>query len=188
MWSGGRSGAEVMSSPTVYTSGATRRSAPSHKIRHEYSLFERILFCGTLFIAALIAQSPAEGIESDFVLRINSDFTPLKVLPLMPNPLEDRDYTVSEIQSSLGPEQLEAIERYRSDVTRFERIQNLAMKREESMSARQTQAFFSWDEAYKLTSALRGKDLSESKLTLLSAAILGIVNAAVECRNRISPL
>jgi hypothetical protein len=124
--------------------------------------------------------------EFDFVSRLNADLLPLSALPALSSPLED-GVSKAAARKTVSPEQNAIMDKYRQDLIGFERQRDLATSRPDSLLVGM-RSFFSWDEAYKLTSALAGKELSEGNLTPLSEAIRGIANSAVVCRNTGSAL
>lgn len=121
------------------------------------------LFCWLPFVIAAHAQT-APG--ADFVARLNSDLLPL-----------------GSLRTGISQEQEAVVQRYKQDITQFERQRHMAMQPSDLVFVVPLRSFFSKEQGYQLSNALVGKDLSERKLTPLSQGILGMVESAVVCRN-----
>jgi hypothetical protein len=141
-------------------------------------------FC-VLFAAAILHAQPAGDV--DIVVRMTADLLPLKSVLTSTEPLKDDVYRPAELQSLVTYNQHKIIQAYQKDLMELQFKYNRAERRPEDASL-SFRSFFSPDQAYKVTRALAGKDLSEENLTPLVEGIVGMAKSAVECRNTSPPL
>jgi hypothetical protein len=138
-----------------------------------------------LLLAMILHAQPMSDV--DIVARMTSDLLPLKSTLTASEPLSDEVYTPVELQSLVTYSQHKIIQSYQKDLMEVQ-FKNNRTVRKPADGSLSFGSFFSPDQAYKLTSALAGKDLSEESLTPLVEGIVGMAESAVECRNTSSSL
>jgi hypothetical protein len=111
----------------------------------------------------------------------------LKSTLISSEPLKDAVYTPAELQSLVTYSQHKVIQVYQKDLMEIQRSHHSAVRKPEDASLA-FYSFFSPDQAYKLTSALAGKNLSEENLRPLVEEIVGMAASAIECSDTASPL
>ncbi|HWF07745.1 MAG TPA: hypothetical protein VG297_04725 [Bryobacteraceae bacterium] len=144
-----------------------------------------IAFAFALTAAAATTGAPATGRE--IAAKLSSDLLGLNSVLVGEEPLQDDVYSREELQSLVTYSQNKVIQAYQRDIRSFEsRRLRAAEGLDNGPFAFRT--FASPDQAYKLTRALAGKDLSESNLMPLAEAIAGMIDSAIDCRNSESPV
>jgi hypothetical protein len=138
-----------------------------------------------LLFTTIVYGQPAN--DSAIVARMTSNLLVLKSVLISSEPLQDEVYTPAELQSLITYSQHKVVQGYQTDLGELQFRHNRTVRKLED-GPMSFGTFFSRDQAYKLTSALAGKDLSEGNLTPLVEGIVGMAVSAVECRNTSSLL
>ena len=141
------------------------------------------------FLLLLLATSlPAQIPDAvQIVSKMTSDLLPLKSALISSEPLKDDVYTPAELQSLVTYSQHKVIQSYQKDLVEIQFRHNLALRKPDNAPV-SFGSFFSPDQAYKLTSVLAGKDLSEENLMPLVEGIVGMAESAAESSATSAPL
>jgi len=140
---------------------------------------------GLLLLATLIHAQMAS--DTGTVPRITSELLHLNSVLISSEPLKDEIYTPAELQSLVTWSQHKIMQAYQRDLLELQIKRNRAVSRPGDASLA-FGSFYSADQAYRLSSPLAGKDLSERSVTLLAEGIVAMAEAAIECRYTSSSL
>jgi len=144
----------------------------------------RLLLLPLLTAATITAQSMN---DEEIVAKLTSDLMALKLAVASGEPLKDDAYTPTELQSVETYSQSQAMKRFETDLAKF-RVKHHPVRHELGYGPVLIRPFVGPDQAYKLAYVLTGKDLSETSLSALVEALLGIVDTAATCSETRTPL
>jgi hypothetical protein len=145
-------------------------------------------FCLPLLTAILHAQ-PVDN--AGIVVKMTTDLLPLKSAMPSSEPLKDDVFTRAELESLVKGTQRQIIQSWQEDLSKVQARYIRSFRKPGDSPWEAPSGFWAFsdqDQAYKLTSVLAGRDLSEENLRPLVEGIVGMAESAMESRNTSSPL
>jgi hypothetical protein len=140
------------------------------------------------FLVVLTSLHAQQLSSADIVSRMTSDLLALREVLVSDEPLQDGVYTREELESLVTVSQSKVMSAYQNELTALQYQRNRAVPRKPDEGRPTFRSFGSPDQAYKLTRALAGKELSVDQLRPLAEGIVAMIESAVDCRDSSSRL